>query len=562
MLDDAQLRTLEERLRYLRELEERRAAILESIREPGQARRRARGADPGRRHQGAAGGHLPARTSPSGAPRRRSPARPASSRSPTGCSPTRRWTRTRPPRPSSTPDKGVADAGRRAGGRAGDPGRALRRGRRPDRRAARADVDARPARRRRCGRARRRRARSSPTTSTSPSRSPSCPRTGSWRCSAARRRRSSTSPWSPRSRRSRADGPHRSYEAADRRAGSASPTRAGPADKWLLDTVRWAWRTRILVHLGIDLRMRLRQAAEDEAVRVFAANLRDLLLAAPAGTRATMGLDPGLPHRREGRRRRRAPARSSPPTRSTRTCRSDKWDESLATLAAAGQGARRRADRDRQRHRLPRDRQARRRAHRAAPGAEAHQGDGLRGGRLGVLGVRVRLAGAARPGRVAARRGLHRPPAAGPARRAGEDRPEVDRRRPVPARPVRGEAVALARRGRRGLRQRRRRRRQHRVRAAAVPGVRASAPASPRTSWRTATPTARSAPGEALKDVPRLGPKAFEQCAGFLRIRGGDDPLDASSVHPEAYPVVRRILADDRRRRRGADRQRAGAARR
>ena len=57
---------------------------------------------------------------------------------------------------------------------------------------------------------------------------------------------------------------------------------------------------------------------------------------------------------------------------------------------------------------------------------------------------------------------------------------------------------------------------------------------------------------QALKDVPRLGPKAFEQCAGFLRIRGGDDPLDASSVHPEAYPVVRRILATtgSRRRRR------------
>jgi uncharacterized protein len=57
--------------------------------------------------------------------------------------------------------------------------------------------------------------------------------------------------------------------------------------------VRWAWRTRILLHLGIDLRLRLRQAAEAEAVRVFAANLRDLLLAAPAGARPTMGLDPG-----------------------------------------------------------------------------------------------------------------------------------------------------------------------------------------------------------------------------------------------------------------------------
>ncbi|MFF1630884.1 Tex-like N-terminal domain-containing protein, partial [Streptomyces sp. NPDC058272] len=70
--------------------------------------------------------------------------------------------------------------------------------------------------------------------------------------------------------------------------------RGRPADKWLTDTVRWAWRTRILVHLGIDLRLRLRTAAEDEAVNVFAANLRDLLLAAPAGTRATLGLDPGF----------------------------------------------------------------------------------------------------------------------------------------------------------------------------------------------------------------------------------------------------------------------------
>src|SRR4051794_36731523 len=70
--------------------------------------------------------------------------------------------------------------------------------------------------------------------------------------------------------------------------------RGRPADKWLNDTVRWAWRTRINVSLGIDLRMRLWQAAEEEAVRVFAANLRDLLLAAPAGTRPTMGLDPGF----------------------------------------------------------------------------------------------------------------------------------------------------------------------------------------------------------------------------------------------------------------------------
>src|SRR5665213_233386 len=67
-----------------------------------------------------------------------------------------------------------------------------------------------------------------------------------------------------------------------------------PGDRWLAETVRWAWRTKIQMHLGIDLRMRLWTAAETEAVRVFASNLRDLLLAAPAGARVTMGLDPGF----------------------------------------------------------------------------------------------------------------------------------------------------------------------------------------------------------------------------------------------------------------------------
>ena len=67
-----------------------------------------------------------------------------------------------------------------------------------------------------------------------------------------------------------------------------------PGDRWLIDTARWAWKTKIQVHLNIDLRMRLWTAAETEGVRVFASNLRDLLLAAPAGARVTMGLDPGF----------------------------------------------------------------------------------------------------------------------------------------------------------------------------------------------------------------------------------------------------------------------------
>src|ERR1700691_2586939 len=77
-------------------------------------------------------------------------------------------------------------------------------------------------------------------------------------------------------------------------AGGQRGGQTGPAARWLADTVRWAWRTRIQIRLGVDLRMRLWQSAEEDAVGVFAANLRDLLLAAPAGTRATMGLDPGF----------------------------------------------------------------------------------------------------------------------------------------------------------------------------------------------------------------------------------------------------------------------------
>jgi uncharacterized protein len=67
-----------------------------------------------------------------------------------------------------------------------------------------------------------------------------------------------------------------------------------PADAWLRETARWAWKVKLLPHLETELKQRLREAAEEEAIRVFASNLRDLLLAAPAGARPTLGLDPGL----------------------------------------------------------------------------------------------------------------------------------------------------------------------------------------------------------------------------------------------------------------------------
>ena len=106
-----------------------------------------------------------------------------------------------------------------------------------------------------------------------------------------------------------------------------------PADGWLTATVHWAWRTRILTHLSVDIRVRLWQAAEDEAVRVFAANVRDLLLAAPAGARATIGLDPGF---RTGVK----VAVTDPTGKVTATATiyphepHRQWDKSLDTLAA------------------------------------------------------------------------------------------------------------------------------------------------------------------------------------------------------------------------------------
>ena len=147
------------------------------------------------------------------------------------------------------------------------------------------------------------------------------------------------------------------------------------------------------------------------------------------------------------------------------------------------------------------------------------------------------------PRRLAARRGLDRAAAAGSARRARPHRAEGDRRRPVPARRQPGAAGEEARRRRRRLRQRGRRRRQHRVGAAAGAHLRPERDRSPGTSSRSATSTARSAIAGSSSKVPRLGERTFQQAAGFLRITNGDNPLDASAVHPEAYPVVERIVA-------------------
>ncbi|RCG22744.1 RNA-binding transcriptional accessory protein [Sphaerisporangium album] len=334
------------------------------------------------------------------------------------------------------------------------------------------------------------------------------------------------------------DGPS-SYEVRIARHFGVAD-RGRPADRWLLDTVRWAWRTRVLVHLGIDLRMRLWQAAEDEAVRVFAANLRDLLLAAPAGTRPTMGLDPGL---RTGVKVAVVDATGKVVATETIYPHEPRrrWDESIATLArlagehgveliAIGNGTA-----SRETDKLAGDLIKRHPELKltkivvSEAGASVYSASPYASQELPGLDVSLR-------GAVSIARRLQDPlaelvkidPKSIGVGQYQHDLAETKLSRSL-------DAVV-----------------EDCVNAVGVDVNTASAPLLTRVSGigsglaenivlhRDTNGPFRSR--RALKDVARLGPKAFEQCAGFLRIPGGDDPLDASSVHPESYPVVRRIL--------------------
>ncbi|MCC3774751.1 RNA-binding transcriptional accessory protein [Streptomyces sp. UNOB3_S3] len=337
------------------------------------------------------------------------------------------------------------------------------------------------------------------------------------------------------------EGPSAYEQMIARRFGIANPWQhRRPADKWLGDTVRWAWRTRVQTHLGIDLRLRLRQAAEDEAVRVFAANLRDLLLAAPAGTRATMGLDPGF---RTGVKV--AVVDATGKVAATETIYphvpQNKWDAALAALArlarehdvelvAIGNGTA-----SRETDKLAADLIARHpelkltKVMVSEAGASVYSASAFASQELPELDVSLR-------GAVSIARRLQDPlaelvkidPKSIGVGQYQHDLSEVKLSRSL-------DAVV-----------------EDCVNGVGVDVNTASAPLLSRVSGisgglaenivahRDANGPFRSR--RALKDVSRLGPKAYEQCAGFLRIRGGDDPLDASSVHPEAYPVVRSMV--------------------
>ncbi|MEU8044029.1 Tex family protein [Micromonospora echinofusca] len=336
-----------------------------------------------------------------------------------------------------------------------------------------------------------------------------------------------------------ATGPSR-YEAVI--AGRFGVTDKGrPADRWLADTVRWAWRTRILIHLGADLRMRLWQAAEEEAVRVFATNLRDLLLAAPAGTRPTMGLDPGL---RTGVKVAVVDATGKVVATDTIYPHEPRrqWDASIETLArlagahgvelvAIGNGT---ASRETDKlageliKRYPQLNLTKVVVSEA--GASVYSASAYASQELPGLDVSLR-------GAVSIARRLQDPlaelvkidPRSIGVGQYQHDLSELKLSRSL-------DAVV-----------------EDCVNAVGVDVNTASAPLLTRVSGIGAGLAEnivlhRDANGPfrtraELKKVARLGPKAFEQCAGFLRIPGGDDPLDSSSVHPEAYPVVRRILS-------------------
>ncbi len=320
-------------------------------------------------------------------------------------------------------------------------------------------------------------------------------------------------------------------------------TAKAAATPWLAAAVGWAWRTRLMVGASIDARVRLRQRAEGEAVTVFAKNLTDLLLAAPAGNRTTLGLDPGF---RSGVK----VAVVDPTGKVLDTCAiyphqpQKKWDAAKAVLGAlvarhgveliaVGNGTASR-ETDALAAELIADIRA---AGAAAPvkamvseaGASVYSASAYAAHELPGLDVTLR-------GAVSIARRLQDPLAELvkiEPKSIGVGQYQHDVAAGTLARSL--DAVV-----------------EDAVNAVGVDLNTASVPLLSRVSGISeslaeAIVSHRDTVGafrnrQSLLDVSRLGPKAFEQCAGFLRIRDGDDPLDASGVHPEAYPVVRRIL--------------------
>jgi uncharacterized protein len=315
-----------------------------------------------------------------------------------------------------------------------------------------------------------------------------------------------------------------------------------PADKWLLDSARWAWLVKLSLHLELELMNALRERAEEEAIRVFARNLHDLLLAAPAGPRTTLGLDPGI---RTGCKMAIVDATGKlldtatiyphEPRRDWQgalACLRQMCQKHAVNLIAIGNGTA-----SRETDKLVLELMA---AHPelrltklvvSEAGASVYSASELAAREFPELDVSLR-------GAVSIARRLQDPLAElvkidPKSIGVGQYQHDVNQGRLAKSL----DAVV-----------------EDCVNSVGVDVNTASVPLLTRISGLNGTLAAnvvtyRDQHGaftsrSRLKEVPRLGDKTFEQAAGFLRINAGDNPLDASSVHPEAYPVVERILAD------------------
>jgi len=315
-----------------------------------------------------------------------------------------------------------------------------------------------------------------------------------------------------------------------------------PADKWLGEVVRWTWKVKLYTHLETDLFGELRDNAEGEAINVFAHNLHDLLLAAPAGPRATLGFDPGL---RTGCKVAVVDATGKLLDYTTVYPHAPKndWDRTIAVLAALcakhsveliaiGNGTASRES-DKLIAELVKKYPALKitKIMVSEAGASVYSASELAAREFPDLDVSIR-------GAVSIARRLQDPLAElvkidPKSIGVGQYQHDVSQ-----LKLARGLDAVV----------------EDCVNAVGVDVNTASVALLTRISGLNATLAQnivahRDANGPfatraALKKVSRLGEKTFEQAAGFLRVMNGDNPLDASAVHPEAYPLVQRIAAD------------------
>ena len=311
-----------------------------------------------------------------------------------------------------------------------------------------------------------------------------------------------------------------------------------PADKWREQVISWTWKIKVALHLETELMATLREKAEDEAIDVFARNLTALLMAAPAGAKNTMGLDPGL---RTGVKVAVVDSTGKLLATDTIYPHTGQMERAMLSifqlikqhnveLIAIGNGTA-----SRETERFAKDVIKEIKEHKpqtvvvSEAGASVYSASELAAQEFPDLDVSLR-------GAVSIARRLQDPLAELvkiEPKAIGVGQYQHDVNQSQLARKL--DAVV-----------------EDCVNAVGVDLNTASVPLLARVAGMTKTiaqnivayrdENGRFDSREQLKKVPRLGPKAFEQCAGFMRIAAGDNPLDASGVHPEAYPVVEKIL--------------------